>query len=162
MWRKKTLKNLLDSITTYEDCVFPNSPPICSQEKSWAQTAVVCFLATIVVYNYCTPGRNMPMIYIEKDVFVHTWVLYVCLIEICVMTYWVPEKSESWSYRICKVWSTKFTRGIFPLVHLDDAAKALIPNTNYFHFSKYHKHHFIIGSEKLAELLPFPTYRQGM
>lgn len=69
----------------------------------------------------------------------------------------VPEKSESWSYRICEVWSTKFTHMVFfPLVHLSDASRALMPNTTYLHFSKCHKHNFIIGSEKLAELLPFP------
>lgn len=70
-------------------------------------------------------------IYLEKDIFVHTWVLYTCLIEICVMTYWdtlklevnVSEKSESWSYRISKVWSIKFSHVmIFPLVHLGDAS----------------------------------------
>lgn len=87
MWRKKTLKNLFDSISTCEDRVFPYSTPICSQEESWTQAAVVCFLAVIVAYNYCTLGRNIPMICIEKDVFVHTWVLYICLIEICVITY---------------------------------------------------------------------------
>lgn len=75
----------------------------------------------------------------------------------------VPEKSESWSYRICKVWSTKYTHVVFfPLVHLGGAFKALMPNTNYLHFSKCHKHNFIIGSEKLAGLLPFPTYHLVM
>lgn len=50
----------------------------------------------------------------------------------------------------------------FPLVHVGDASEALMPNTNYLHFSKCHKHNFITGSEKLAELLPFPTYHPVM
>lgn len=107
--------------------------------------------------------------YLEKDVFVLTWVLCTYLIDICVMTCWDFFKLE-WVYlkilnldhtefaKFGNKKSKKFTPIVFlPLVCWGDASKALMPSTNYLHFSKCHKYNFIIGSENLAELLSFPT-----
>lgn len=71
-------------------------------------------------------------VYIQRDIFVYKQVLYMYLIDICVVNYWDFLKLECiylkslnlLSHWICKAWSTKFTHMwvLFPLVHLGDTS----------------------------------------